>query len=96
MKYGKEITYTPDSDNEDRFIIDELGFYRGQNNRIVRAIQESKKTSKETLLSDIISYLDVLSENRTKDLYIHIKADDYFHPSLIMRKYTEKKDRTEI
>ncbi len=94
MDFGKKITYTPDG--EDRIIIDELGFYRGQNNLIVRAIQESKKTSKDTLLADIISYLDVLSDRRTKDLYLHIKQDDYYHPSLIIRKYAERKDRTEI
>lgn len=57
-----------------------------------RIISQSKKTSKNELLSDIISALSLINNKRTHELTITITTDEFKMPKLITKSYIETKE----
>jgi hypothetical protein len=50
------------------------------------------KTTRDTVLSDVISCMDVINKQQTKELIIRITADDWNQPSLIVKEYVVRKE----
>lgn len=50
------------------------------------------KTDRNNLLSDIISCLDVVTAQKTKELTLMIYLDEFNQPSRIVKQYTTKKE----
>lgn len=55
-------------------------------------IMKHERTSRETLIKDIISALRPMTSELTKELTITIKADDYYYPNQLTYTYTSKKE----
>lgn len=55
-------------------------------------IIKNVKTNNNNFLSDVLSCLDVINKQQTKELNLKITVDEWNKPSLIVKKYTVKKD----
>lgn len=50
------------------------------------------KTSRENLLKDVVSCLDVIAQQKTKELTLTILSDEFNQPTRIIKTYTISKE----
>lgn len=53
---------------------------------------ENVATSRESFLNDLMQAIRVISEGKTKDLVLEIKAREFAKPSMIIKTYTTYKE----
>lgn len=88
-KHSKVKTFTPQEDGSMQI---ETESYHEKLSGYKKEVMKHIKTSNATLLSDVISCLDVLKGKGTPELTIVITSDKHNIPSMITKTYTIEKE----
>lgn len=89
-KHSKIKTYTPLPDGT--IEINTESYYE-ELASIKQEIQKHITTNQNTFLGDLISSVDVITGQKTKELTITITADDRYQPKMITKVYTVRKEK---
>lgn len=88
-KHVKIKTITPQEDGSLHTVTES---YFDQLASIKEEIVKQIKTDRNNLLGDIISCLDVVQKQQTKELTLKIYLDEFNQPARIVKEYTTKKE----
>lgn len=89
LKHTKIKTFTPLASGEMNV---ETESYDEQLSGYKQEIMKHIKTGRSTFLADLMSAIDVISNQKTRELTLTIVADERYQPSRITRTYTVKKE----
>lgn len=88
-KHTRIKTFTPQNNGE---MMVETESYDEQLSGYKQEIMKHFKTDRTSFLADLMSAIDVISNQQTRELNLTIVADERFQPSRITRTYTVKKE----
>lgn len=88
----KHTKITEFEEQEDGTLLITTSSYFEELSSIKQKVAKNVKTSKATFLSDIISCLDPVNKQQTKELTLTIVLDEWNQPAHIVKEYTIKKE----
>lgn len=89
LKHTKIKTFTPQTNGE---MMVETESYDEQLSGYKQEIMKHFRTNRNSFLGDLMSAIDVISNQKTRELTLTITADERYQPSRITRTYTVKKE----
>ena len=87
--HGKIKTYYT---NDDGSITSETESFYENPTAFEREVTQSVLTGRDTFLSDVVQSLNLISNKKTRELTLTIKADEHYMPRQIVKTWIETKE----
>jgi len=87
--HGKIKTYYT---NDDGSITSETESFYENPTAFQRDVSQSAPTGRDTFLADVVQSLNLISNKKTRELTLTIKADEHYMPRQIVKTWIETKE----